>query len=67
MDYQPPTSPQASKAVMQCGKLIGYAVEDEDGKPLLVDEDGRPVKQEHAHRTPVPPRIDDHGNPQWAV
>ena len=67
MDSQRPASPQASNAVMQCGKLIGYVVEDEDGKALLVDGDGRPVKQEHAHRTPVPPRIDEHGNPEWAV
>ena len=67
MEPDRPASTQVTNAVMQCGKVIGYAVEDEDGKPLLVDEDGRPVKQEHAHRTPVPPRIDEHGNPQWAV
>lgn len=67
MDSQRPASPQATNAVMQCGKVVGYVVNDEDGKVLLVDEQGRPVKKEHAHRKPVPPRLDDDGNPQWAV
>jgi len=51
---------------MQCGKLMGYAVEDEDGKPLLVDEQGVPVRKEHADRKPVPPSFDEDGNPRWA-
>ena len=67
MGFERPTSAQTGNAVMQCGKVIGYVVDDEDGKPLLVDEQGRPVKPEHSHRKPVPPRLDDAGNPQWAV
>ena len=67
MDSDRPASTQAGNAVMQCGKVIGYVVEDEDGKVMLVDEQGRPVKKEHAHRKPVPPRVDDDGNPQWAL
>jgi hypothetical protein len=67
VDSERPSSAQAGNAVMQCGKVVGYVVEDEDGKVLLVDEQGRPVKQEHSHRRPVPPRLDDDGNPQWAV
>ncbi len=55
-----------ANAVMQCGKLMGYAVEDEDGKPLLVDEQGVPVRKEHADRKPVPPSFDEDGNPRWA-
>lgn len=54
-------------AVEQCGKLIGYAVTDEEGKPLLVDEQGVPVRQDHAHRKPVPPALDENGDPRWAV
>ena len=67
MDSERPTSDHPSDAVMQCGKVIGYVVDDEDGKVLLVDDEGRPVKPEHSHRKPVPPRLDDDGNPQWAV
>ena len=67
MDSDRPASTPAGNALMQCGKVIGYLVDDEDGKVMLVDEHGRPVKKEHAHRKPVPPRIDDDGNPQWAV
>ncbi|MGI8946029.1 MAG: hypothetical protein ACR2GL_07320 [Thermoleophilaceae bacterium] len=65
MDRDPATPP--GNAVMQCGKLIGYAVEDEDGRPLLVDEKGVPVRKEHADRRPVPPLVDEHGTAHWAV
>lgn len=61
-----PAQGPAGNAVMQCGRIVGYVVSDEEGKPLLVDEDGRPVKAEHAHRKPVPPHVDDEGNPHWA-
>jgi hypothetical protein len=59
--------PPSSNAVMQCGKVIGYVVEDEEGRPLLVDEGGVPVRKEHAGRTPVPPAVNDDGSPRWAV
>jgi hypothetical protein len=52
---------------MQCGKVIGYAVNDEEGRPLLVDEHGVPVRADQSHRRPVPPRLDENGDPQWAV
>ena len=58
---------ERSNAVEQCGRLVGYAVKDEDGKMMLVDEHGVPVREDQAHRTPVPPRLDADGNPQWAV
>ena len=57
---------QATNAVMQCGRVIGYVVDDEEGKPLLVDEHGVPVRAEHAHRKPVPPFVDEDGKPRWA-
>lgn len=59
--------PPASNAVMQCGRIVGYAVNDEEGRPLLVDEHGVPVRGEHGDRKPVPPRFDDAGRPVWAV
>ena len=61
------TGEPASNAVLQCGRIIGYAVSDEDGKPLLVDENGVPVRTEHAHRKPVAPAVDADGRPRWAV
>ena len=66
---EPPSEPAepASNAVMQCGKLIGYAVNDEEGRPLLVDENGVPVRSEHAGRRPVPPAVGADGTPRWAV
>ena len=67
MDSRPTDPLQATNAVMQCGKVVGYVVDDEEGKPLLVDEQGRPVKREHAHRRPVPPHRDEDGNPRWVV
>jgi amidase len=63
----PATREDASNAVMQCGRVIGYVVNDEDGRPMLVDEHGVAVRSEHAHRTPVPPAVDADGNPRWAV
>lgn len=60
--HSPPTN-----AIMQCGKVIGYAVNDEEGRPLLVDEHGIPVRTDQADRKPVPPRLDEKGHPQWAV
>ena len=57
----------ASNAVMQCGKLVGYAVSDEEGNPLLVDGDGVPVRGDQAHRRPVPPAVDAEGRPRWAL
>ena len=71
----PPLSPEvsdtprepASNAVMQCGRVIGYVVSDEQGDPLLVDENGIPVRDEHAHRRPVPPAVDAEGKPRWAL
>ena len=59
--------PPAANAVMQCGRVIGYAVDDEQGRPLLVDENGVPVRGEHANRKPVPPAVDDQGKPRWAL
>ena len=61
------TAPPASNAVMQCGRVIGYAVNDDEGRPLLVDENGVPVRGEHADRRPVPPALDAEGRPRWAV
>ena len=58
---------ERGNAVEQCGRLVGYAVEDEDGKMMLVDEHGVPVRKDQAHRKPVPPRLDADGNPQWVV
>jgi amidase len=57
----------ASNAVRQCGRVIGYAVSDDEGRPMLVDENGMPVRGEHAHRKPVPPAVDSEGRPVWAV
>ncbi len=57
----------ASNAVMQCGKVIGYVVNDEQGRPLLVDENGIPVRGEQASRKPVPPARDAEGRPRWAL
>ncbi len=54
-------------AIEQCGKLVGYAVTDEEGRPLLVDENGVPVREDQAHRKPVPPARDEDGNPRWAL
>lgn len=62
-----PRSNERTNAVEQCGKVIGYAVNDEEGRPLLVDEHGIPVRKDQSHRKPVPPRIDEDGNPQWRV
>ena len=56
-----------SNAVLQCGRVIGYLVEDEDGRPLLVDERGMPVRKDQADCRPVPPAVDDEGNPRWAL
>lgn len=66
-----PSAREASRggetnAVEQCGKVIGYAVDDEEGRPLLVDEHGVPVRPDQADRKPVPPRFDGDGNPRWA-
>lgn len=61
------TEPTRSNAVLQCGKVIGYVVDDEEGKPLLVDEHGMPVRKEHADRKPVPPLVDDDGRPRWVI
>jgi hypothetical protein len=58
---------ERSNAVEQCGRVIGYAVKDEEGQVLLVDEHGVPVRRDQAHRKPVPPRFDADGNPQWVV
>jgi len=55
-----------TNAVEQCGKVIGYAVTDEDGRPLLVDEHGVPVRNDQSHLKPVPPRLDEDGSPRWA-
>ena len=56
-----------SNAVLQCGKLVGYAVKDEEGRPLLVDENGVPVRADQADRRPLPPEVDGEGRPVWAV
>ena len=66
---EPPTpaSARSSNAVEQCGKVIGYAVKDEQGRTLLVDENGSPVRADQAHLKPVPPRVDEDGNPQWVL
>ena len=56
-----------SNAVEQCGKVIGYAVKDEQGRTLLVNEQGVPVREDQADRRPVPPRLDEDGNPQWVL
>lgn len=58
---------ERSNAVEQCGRVIGYVVEDEEGKVMLVDEHGVPVRRDQSHRKPVPPRLDADGNPQWVV
>ncbi len=67
MDSERTTRPPPANAIMQCGKVIGYAVNDEKGRPLLVDEHGVPVRADQSHRRPVPPRFDENGDPQWAV
>jgi hypothetical protein len=61
-----PSHGQETNAVEQCGRVIGYVVEDEDGRPMLVDERGVPVRRDQADRKPVPPRLDEDGNPVWA-
>ena len=58
---------ERTNAVEQCGRVIGYAVEDEEGRMMLVDEHGVPVRRDQSHRKPVPPRVDAEGNPQWVV
>jgi hypothetical protein len=55
-----------TNAIEQCGKVIGYAVNDEEGRPMLVDAQGVPVRKDQSDRKPVPPRFDDAGNPVWA-
>lgn len=61
------TDAGSANAVMQCGKVIGYAVTDEEGRPLLVDEHGVPVRPDQADRKPVPPAFDENGKPRWAM
>ena len=45
---------------------LGYAVNDEEGRPMLVDAQGVPVRKDQSDRKPVPPRFDDEGKPVWA-
>lgn len=58
--------PRHTNAVEQCGRLVGYAVKDEDGQTILVDEHGVPARKDQAHRRPVPPAFDEDGRPRWA-
>ena len=67
MNSEGTTHPPATNAVMQCGKVIGYAVKDEEGRPLLVDEHGVPVRADQSHLKPVPPGFDENGDPLWAL
>ena len=62
-----PAEAAPSNAVLQCGKVIGYLVEDDEGRPLLVDERGAPVREDQAGRRPVPPALDEHGKPRWVL
>lgn len=67
MDSESTAQGPDTNAVKQCGKVIGYVVNDEEGRPLLVDEHGVPVRKDQADRKPVPPRFDEDGNPRWAL
>jgi hypothetical protein len=67
VDPESTAASEPSNAVKQCGKVIGYAVNDEEGRPLLVDEHGIPVRKDQSDRRPVPPGFDEDGNPRWAM
>lgn len=67
MDPEGTAHAPAANAVLQCGKVIGYAVDDEEGRPMLVDEHGVPVRKDQSDRKPIPPRLDEDGNPVWAL
>jgi hypothetical protein len=62
-----PPEGERTNAVEQCGRVIGYAVQDEEGRMMLVDEHGVPVRRDQSDRKPVPPRLDADGNPLWVV